>query len=295
MKHKLLKLGTGLTAVLALSALNFINQADIIIAKNTKDLKPKPTNPIATKAKTKPAAVNHNNYKPNVNYHNYKPNVNTQVIQNEYLDYANPIHKIKPIPDLYTRTPRITYFSDNLCQKCYLNGQFFNTKFITYDLTNLPEHEKHIAQDAIQQINDLHLVHLQQAAPRQIPDIIMQMSNDPNVVDPINHKYILADTASFHSKINHNNLVEVDQAIITFYAKALQIYSTGPDYDLNLNEITIHEIGHALGLKHIDNNIESDIIMNPRNAAYHTSSYDRLHTYIDQYYKNCLALIYRNF
>ena len=293
MKHKLLKLGTGLTAVLALSALNFINQADIIIAKNSKSLKPKPTKAIATKAKTKPATVNHNNYKPNINTSKFKPS--TQVIQNEYLDYANPIHRIKPIPDLYTRTPRITYFSDNLCQKCYLNGQFFNTKFITYDLTNLPEHEKRIAQDAIQQINDLHLVHLQQVAPNQRPDIIIQMSNDPNVVDPINHKYILADTASSHSKINHNNLVEVDQAVITFYVNALQIYSTGTDYDLNLNEITIHEIGHALGLKHIDNNVESDIIMNPRNAAYHTSSYDRLHTYIDQYYKNGLALIYRNF
>lgn len=77
-----------------------------------------------------------------------------------YLCTSKPVYKIKPIPDVYTNTPKIDNFTPDILDKYHLDGYRFAKTHITYSYNNVSDADQKIIEDAIKQINDLGLVNL---------------------------------------------------------------------------------------------------------------------------------------
>lgn len=81
-----------------------------------------------------------------------------------YLCASKPVHKIKPIPDVYTNTPKIDDFTQDILDKYHLNGYRFAKTNITYSYDDVSDADQKIIDDAIKQIDDLGLVNLPPAS-----------------------------------------------------------------------------------------------------------------------------------
>ena len=80
-------------------------------------------------------------------------------------------------------------------------------------------------------------------------------------------------------------------ATITLYTRELN-KQTNIRYELILNQVVLHEIGHALGLEHTTAN--KNAIMYPTTYSKNTNIIDLNHVAIDQDYINGLAILYQN-
>ena len=80
-----------------------------------------------------------------------------------YLCASKPVHKIKPIPDVYTNTPKIDNFTQDILDKYHLNGYRFAKTDITYNYNDVSDADQKIIEDAIKQVNDLDIVTLMPA------------------------------------------------------------------------------------------------------------------------------------
>ena len=215
--------------------------------------------------------------------------------QNPNLSAENPVYKIKPIPDLTKNTPKIDDFGPVVLNNYYLSGYRFPTNKITYKCNNnISQSDQKIINDAIMQINDLGIVKL---APVNT-DADININTDTNPIDVnddltnalgVNHSY-------FKWSQKYHGLTLTLNADIELHKVSIKDHSNvePEEEDLVMNAVVIHEIGHALGLDHVPVAIEKDIIMNPAFGPTTISSYDRKHALIDQYYKNGLAILYKN-
>ena len=77
-----------------------------------------------------------------------------------YLFASKPVYKIKPIPDVYTNTPKIDDFTQDILNKYHLNGYRFPKTNITYSYNDISDADQKIINDAIKQVNDLGIINL---------------------------------------------------------------------------------------------------------------------------------------
>jgi len=211
-----------------------------------------------------------------------------------YLCASKPVHKIKPIPDVYTNTPKIDNFTPKVLDKYHLSGNRFSKTNITYTYNNVSATDQEIINGAIKEINDLGIVNLTPATDNA--DITLNTdNNEPKLDDKISQAQGVTYTYYSHEQKYHG-LHLITNANIHIHKYVIKTTSLvqPTEKDLLTSNVVIHEIGHALGLKHIPESVEKDIIMNPQCSPGSISSYDRKHVVIDQYYKNALAILYKN-
>ena len=211
-----------------------------------------------------------------------------------YLCASRPIYKIKPIPDVNTNTPKIDDFTPDILDKYHLNGYCFTKTNITYSYNDVSDADQKIINDAIKQINDLGLVNLTPTTNNA--DITINFdNNEPKIDDKISQAHGATYTYYKHKQKYHglHIITNADIHIHKCVIKSTSLIQP-TEKDLLTNNVVIHEIGHALGLQHIPESVEKDIIMNPQCNPGTISSYDRKHVVIDQYYKNGLAILYKN-
>lgn len=77
-----------------------------------------------------------------------------------YLCANKPVYKIKPIPDVYTNTPKIDNFTPNILDKYHLNGYHFAKTNLTYSYNDVSNDDQKIINDAIKKVNDLGIINL---------------------------------------------------------------------------------------------------------------------------------------
>ena len=211
-----------------------------------------------------------------------------------YLCAEKPVYKIKPIPDVTKDTPKVDNFGPVILNNYYLTGYRFAKNTITYQCNNANQSEQNIINDAITQINDLGIVKLTPVNTNA--DINININNDPIDVNDDLTNDLGVTYSYFKWSQKYHGLTLTLNADIELNKVAIKDHSSiqPQEEDLVMNSVIIHEIGHALGLAHVPFAIEKDIIMNPACNPTTISSYDRKHTLIDQYYKNGLAILYKN-
>lgn len=192
-----------------------------------------------------------------------------QTIENEY-----------PAQGTIPNAHHVDEFTDDDLATYYLSGKCWTKKTITYNDDDLADYQRDYVEGAIKQINDLHLVTLVKTN---------QSANITLKVDDKEHSRILGTTYTVVSGQQYKNLSVIKSATIVFKANNLEMYSR---YPLVWNQTTIHEIGHALGLTHSDQDTHK--IMSPLVYAYAIPTNDNDHTIIDQSYINSLTMLYDN-
>ena len=211
-----------------------------------------------------------------------------------YLCAEKPVYKIKPIKDITKNTPKIDNFGPVILNNYYLTGYRFAKNTITYQCNNANQSEQNIINAAITQINDLGIVKLTPVNTNA--DINININNGPIDVNDDLTNDLGVTYSYFKWSQKYHGLTLTLNADIELNKVAIKDHSSiqPQEEDLVMNSVIIHEIGHALGLAHVPFAIEKDIVMNPACNPTTISSYDRKHVVIDQYYKNGLAILYKN-
>lgn len=179
--------------------------------------------------------------------------------------------------------PKISNFTDHILNKYNLSGDRWAKTTITYNDNKLPNEQQRIVENAIQQINELNIVTLIRTKKKNANIIIKLANKSPK--EPR-----LGYTETEGTGQTYNGLFVYKQNIVTLYTDELN-KATGDDYKLTVNQVTIHEIGHALGLDHNTNQSE---IMYPTFFIKKANIIDSTHVAIDQDYINDLAILYQN-
>ena len=179
--------------------------------------------------------------------------------------------------------PKISNFTDHILNKYNLSGDRWAKTTITYNDNKLPNEQQRIVENAIQQINELNIVTLVKTKKKSANIIIKLANKSPK--EPR-----LGYTETEGTGQTYNGLFVYKQNIVTLYTDELN-KATGDDYKLTVNQVTIHEIGHALGLDHNTNQSE---IMYPTFFIKKVNTIDSTHVAIDQDYTNGLAILYQN-
>ncbi|RMC55936.1 hypothetical protein F5ESL0261_01905 [Lactobacillus sp. ESL0261] len=179
--------------------------------------------------------------------------------------------------------PKISSFTDHILNKYNLSGDRWAKTTITYNNNKLPNEQQRIVENAIQQINELNIVTLIKTKKKKA-NIIIKLANK----SPKEPRLGYTETEGTGQK--YNGLFVYKQNIVTLYTDEIN-KATGDDYKLTVNQVTIHEIGHALGLDHNTNQSE---IMYPTFFIKKVNTIDSTHVAIDQDYINGLAILYQN-
>ena len=177
--------------------------------------------------------------------------------------------------------PKISKFTDTITDKYDLSCFRWSKTKITINYNNLSLKQQKIAQEAINQINDLNIVKLVKTNGKA--NITLTATNN------IGKEPTLGLTNNDSVGQTYKNLDLLSKSTITLCNPLLEKHGNNNNYDLLVNNTIIHEIGHALGLKHTNKN--NTDIMAPHSKPI---SNDNLHSIIDQNYINGLAILYQN-
>ena len=177
--------------------------------------------------------------------------------------------------------PKISKFNDTIADKYDLSYFRWSKTKITINYNNLSLKQQEIAQEAINQINDLDIVKLVKTNGKA--NITLTATNN------IGKEPTLGLTNNDSVGQTYKNLDLLSKSTITLCNPLLEKHGNNNNYDLLVNNTIIHEIGHALGLKHTNKN--NTDIMAPHSKPI---SNDNLHSIIDRHYINGLAILYQN-
>lgn len=179
--------------------------------------------------------------------------------------------------------PKISNFTDSILNKYNLSGDRWAKTTITYNDDKLSKEQQTIVENAIQQINELNIVTLIKTKKKNANIIIKLANKSPQ--EPR-----LGYTETEGTGQTYNGLFIYKQNIVTLYTDEIN-KATNDNYKLTVNHVTIHEIGHALGLDHNTNQSE---IMYPTFFIKKANIIDSTHVALDQDYINGLAILYQN-
>ena len=177
--------------------------------------------------------------------------------------------------------PKVKEFTKNILNQYGLAGDRWSKTNLTYNDDALSQTQKQIAEDAINQINGLNIIRLTKSNKKANITIKLGQTN----------KSALALTFSYSTEDDYKKLDIITGKTIELYDNNIQEYCKG-NYSLYLNQTIIHEIGHALGLKHNEQNKYE--IMAPFANINKIATNDGIHIIIDQDYINGLAILYQN-
>ena len=180
--------------------------------------------------------------------------------------------------------PKISNFTDKVLNKYNLSGDRWAKTKITYNDDKLSNEQQKIVEDAINQINNLNIVKLIRTNKANAK-LTFALKDKNNGRDLLGNAYTEDTGQPYHG------LFISKTSKIKFFTNELN-KPTVTNYALTLNNLTIHEIGHALGLDH--NLEDKSAIMYPTLYIKDIKTIDSTHTAIDQDYINRLALLYQN-
>ena len=177
--------------------------------------------------------------------------------------------------------PKVKKFTKDIITKYNLKKYRWSKTNITVNIQALTNEQQQIAKDAIEQINNLHIINLT-IITKKANITITQTNKDGTA---------LAETTLESTGDEYKGLNITETATIELCNPALNRNAKG-NYELKLNQSITHELGHALGLVHTTNNETN--IMNAVQHIDYNNLIDSTHVAIDQDYINSLAILYQN-
>ena len=177
--------------------------------------------------------------------------------------------------------PKVKEFTKDIITKYNLKKYRWSKTNITVNIQALTNEQQQIAKDAIEQINNLHIINLT-IITKKANITITQTNKDGTA---------LAETTLESTGDEYKGLNITETATIELCNPALNRNAKG-NYELKLNQSITHELGHALGLVHTTNNETN--IMNAVQHIDYNNLIDSTHVAIDQDYINSLAILYQN-
>ncbi|UZX31526.1 matrixin family metalloprotease [Lactobacillus helsingborgensis] len=236
-----------------------------------------------SKKKSYVIANYYNEFKPGYSYtYNKKKGVfighKMKKHQTATIDSDEP--KVEQANSTY-EVPKVKEFTKDILNQYGLTGDRWSKTNITYNDNALSQTQRQIAEDAINQINNLNIIKLTKSNKKANITIELGQTNTSE----------LALTFTDPTEDEYKNLDILTNKTIKLYDNNIQEYCKG-NYNLYLNQTIIHELGHALGLKH--NEQSKYEIMAPFANINKIATNDGIHTTIDQDYINGLAILYQN-
>lgn len=236
-----------------------------------------------TKKKTYVIAKYYDEFKPGYSY-TYNKKKGVFIGHKKKKHHASITDSDEPRVEKATSTydvPKVKKFTKDILNQYGLTGDRWSKTSLTYNDDALSQTQRQIAEDAINQINNLNIIKLTKSNKKANITIKLGQTNTSE----------LALTFTDPTEDEYKNLDILTNKTIKLYDNNIQEYCKG-NYNLYLNQTIIHELGHALGLKH--NEQSKYEIMAPFANINKIATNDGIHTTIDQDYINGLAILYQN-